>query len=81
MKKTNFLLICLISVLITQCAKRGIPDGGPKDEAPPFLLKAEPKQNSINFSEKRIRLYFNEYIKLKDFKTLTLVTPTLLTFI
>ena len=75
MKKTNFLLICLISVLITQCAKRGIPDGGPKDEAPPFLLKAEPKQNSINFSEKRIRLYFNEYIKLKDFRKQLVVSP------
>ena len=75
MKKTNFLLICLISVLIIQCAKRGIPEGGPKDEIPPFLLKAEPKQNSVNFSEKRIRLYFNEYIKLKDFRKQLVVSP------
>ena len=60
---------------MTQCAKRGIPDGGPKDEIPPFLLKAEPKQNSVNFNEKRIRLYFNEYIKLKDFRKQLVVSP------
>ena len=75
MKKTNFLLICLISILITQCAKRGIPEGGPKDETPPFLIKAEPKQNSVNFKEKRIRLYFNEYIKLNDFRKQLVVSP------
>ena len=75
MKKTNFILTCLISILITNCAKRGVPEGGLIDETPPFLVKAEPKQNSVNFKEKRIRLYFNEYIKLKDFRKQLVVSP------
>ena len=75
MKKPYFLLLLLLSITITQCAKRGIPDGGPKDENPPLLIKAEPKQNSVNFKEKRIRLYFDEYIKLKDFRKQLVVSP------
>lgn len=75
MKKTHFLLICLLSIFITHCAKRVVPEGGPKDETPPYLIKAEPKQNSVNFKEKHIRLYFNEYIKLNDFRKQLVVSP------
>ena len=41
-----FLCFC---VFFTHCAKRGFPEGGPKDESPPVLVNANPKENS-NFS-------------------------------
>ena len=67
-----FLCFC---VIFTHCAKRGFPEGGPKDESPPFLVNANPKENSINFDEKRIRLFFDEYIKLEDFRKQLVVSP------
>ena len=57
------------------CAKRGAPEGGPIDENPPVLINAEPEENSINFNKKRIRLYFDEFIKLKDFRKQLVVSP------
>ena len=46
-----------------QCAKRGNPTGGPEDETPPVLLRADPELNTTHFNEERIRLYFDEYVK------------------
>ncbi len=69
------ILVGFFLLLLTQCAIRGIPDGGPKDESPPVLINAIPEENSINFDEKRIRLFFNEYIKLDDFRKQLVVSP------
>ena len=75
MKKIKLFLILIFCFSLADCAKRGIPEGGPKDESPPFLINAEPAENSVNFNENRIRLYFNEYIKLKDFRKQLVVSP------
>jgi|TARA_B110000238_G_scaffold87931_1_gene96576 uncharacterized protein (DUF2141 family) len=75
MNNTKIFLIIFFCLFLTQCAKRGIPEGGPEDESPPVLINAEPKENSINFNEKRIRLFFDEYIKLKDFRKQLVVSP------
>tara|TARA_B100001093_G_scaffold170316_2_gene163110 strand:- start:5803 stop:7410 length:1608 start_codon:yes stop_codon:yes gene_type:complete len=69
------IFVCFFILFLTQCAVRGIPDGGPKDESPPVLINAIPRDNSINFDEKRIRLYFNEYIRLDDFRKQLVVSP------
>ena len=71
-KTISFVFFCLF---FTQCAKRGFPEGGPKDENPPMLINAIPKENSANFNENRIRLYFDEYIKLDDFRKQLVVSP------
>ena len=55
-KTISFIFFCLS---LTQCAKRGFPEGGPKDESPPVLINATPKENSVNFNENRIRLYLS----------------------
>ena len=77
MKKIKLIFLVLFCISLINCAKRGIPDGGLKDEDPPVLLNAEPVENSVNFNEKRIRLYFDEYIKLKDFRKQLVVSPPL----
>ena len=68
MNRTKILFILCFCLFLTQCAKRGIPEGGPIDDTPPTLINAIPKENSIYFNEKRIRLFFDEYIKLEDFR-------------
>ncbi len=62
---------------IVQCAKRGTPSGGEKDTTPPKMIKAEPPLYSINFSAKKIRIYFDEYIQLKDIQKQLIISPPL----
>lgn len=73
--KHHWLLIVLIGLMFVQCAKRGTPTGGIKDEIPPVLVKASPPLLATGFNEKRIRLYFDEYIKLKDIRKQLIVSP------
>ncbi|MEA1785628.1 Ig-like domain-containing protein [Arenibacter sp. GZD96] len=72
----GLFLLLSISALF-QCARRGTPTGGIKDIIPPKLIKAVPPNMSINFKEKRIRLYFDEYIKLNKVQEQLIVSPPL----
>jgi len=38
MKKIKLIFLVLICTSLINCAKRGIPEGGPKDEDPPILV-------------------------------------------
>ncbi len=73
----SFLFFFLIVISIVQCGRRGTLTGGPKDLDPPALLKAEPENMTINFKAKKIRLYFDEYIKLEDVQDQLIVSPPL----
>ncbi|MEQ8419412.1 MAG: Ig-like domain-containing protein [Arenibacter algicola] len=73
----GFLFLLLTVSALVQCARRGAPSGGDKDITPPKLVKAEPKNMSINFDSKKIRLYFDEYVKLKDIEKQLIVSPPL----
>ena len=75
MRNFKLIIVVILSIFLVECAKRGVPEGGPKDEDPPKLINAEPNENAINFKEKRIRLYFDEYIKLKEFRKQIVVSP------
>ncbi|MGC1515779.1 MAG: Ig-like domain-containing protein [Maribacter sp.] len=77
-KKILGLLFMLIIVSVSyRCAQRGTPTGGPKDITPPELVRAEPPNMSVNFKENKIRLYFNELVKLKDIQKQLIVSPPL----
>jgi uncharacterized protein (DUF2141 family) len=71
----KLLLVIVIYASFFGCAKRGTPTGGPKDSIPPVLINAIPKVESINFKENKIKLYFNEYIKIKDAKKNLVISP------
>ena len=66
-----------IVLWFVQCAKRGNPTGGPEDETPPVLLRADPELNTTHFNKERIRMYFDEYVKLKKLKDQLIVSPPL----
>lgn len=72
-----FLFIFFLAAALWQCARRGSPSGGPKDITPPQLIKTEPDSMTINFKAKRIRLYFDEFIKLQDIQNQLIVSPPL----
>nr|WP_298792235.1 Ig-like domain-containing protein [uncultured Allomuricauda sp.] len=76
-KLLSLSFLFLMVLALWQCAKRGTPTGGPKDETPPVLIRTEPENFSINFKAKEIRLYFDEFIKLKDVQNQMIVSPPL----
>lgn len=67
----------LMVTALWQCAKRGTPSGGPKDLDGPVLVSAEPENFTTGFKNGRIRLYFDEYIKLEDIQNQLIVSPPL----
>lgn len=73
----GFLFLALMVSAFLQCARRGAPSGGIKDVIPPKLIQAEPNNMSTNFKGNKIRLYFDEYIKLKDLEKQLIVSPPL----
>jgi uncharacterized protein (DUF2141 family) len=74
-KLFGLLFLAFIALALWQCAKRGSPSGGPKDVTPPELLRTEPENYSTNFNAKKIRLYFDELIKLEDVQNQLVVSP------
>lgn len=81
MNKTlsNFIFIALIGLIFINCANRGTPDGGPKDVTPPNIIKATPENYSTNFKGKEIKIYFDEYIKIKDLQKQLIISPPMKT--
>ena len=75
MKKLIYIVLSI--VVISGCAKRGSPTGGPVDSIPPVLINANPKINSINFDSKEIRLTFDEFIKLDNVDEQLIISPPL----
>ncbi len=73
-----FLFFLLIVISLLQCGRRGgTLTGGPKDEDPPVLEDAEPENMTTNFTANKIRLNFDEYIKLKNIQDQLIVSPPL----
>ncbi|MBA6156209.1 Ig-like domain-containing protein [Tenacibaculum sp. S7007] len=77
MKNKHIVLVILFTFLIVSCARKGRPDGGPKDEDAPIMMTAKPPNETIHFDENKIRIYFDEYIVLKDLTKQLVVSPPL----
>ncbi len=75
----NVVLLVCISLVFANCANRGTPDGGPKDEIPPKILEELPKNFNTNFKGKIIKIYFDEYVKMKDLQKQLIISPPMTT--
>ena len=62
-------------LLLVECAKKGSPTGGAKDTIPPVIVRSVPENYSINFTGNEIKIYFDEYIKLKEIQKNLLISP------
>ncbi|WP_299313326.1 Ig-like domain-containing protein [uncultured Aquimarina sp.] len=71
----TLLLTAFYLILIVSCAKKGSITGGEKDEIPPKFVKATPPNFSTNFNKNEIRIYFDEYVKLKDPQKQIIISP------
>ena len=80
MQKTNFLItsvILLFSILWLSCAQIGTLTGGDKDETPPKIVGSEPAEKTLNFSDDKITIVFDEYFQLNNLQGVFLSSPLL----
>tara|TARA_E500000178_G_scaffold199779_1_gene197738 strand:+ start:1971 stop:3605 length:1635 start_codon:yes stop_codon:yes gene_type:complete len=73
MRKIIYTILSL--AIVSGCAKRGSPTGGPIDSIPPVLVNANPKLNSTNFDSEEIRLTFDEFVKLDKVQDQLIISP------
>jgi len=73
----RLLSFVLLALAIIGCARRGRPEGGPRDLEKPIMVRAVPEFKSLHFEEKEIRIYFDEYIKLQNINSQLIVSPPL----
>lgn len=67
----------VVALLIYACANRGYPEGGPKDTTPPVVVAEEPLSFTKNFDKKRVNVYFNEFVQLKEINEKFIMSPPL----
>jgi len=70
-------LSIFVLLLLTACARVGMPTGGPKDKTPPKLLNSVPANGTTNFKGDELILLFDEYVVLKDPSKNILISPPL----
>ena len=63
------------SFFISSCARMGSPDGGWFDDDPPRILGSTPADQATNVTEKKITIYFDEFIKLENASQNVIVSP------
>lgn len=66
-----------LALLIYACANRGYPEGGPKDTTPPVVVGEVPVSYTKNFDKKRVDIFFNEFVQLKDVNEKFVFSPPL----
>ncbi|MBL7737812.1 MAG: Ig-like domain-containing protein [Chitinophagaceae bacterium] len=75
----SFFAVTLFALIITTggpgCANIIPPEGGFRDTLGPVLLKANPRDSTLNFQGNKITLTFDEFVQLDNFMQNVLVSP------
>ena len=69
------VLMGAFGLLLAACASIGTPDGGRYDEEPPYVVKSRPQDRATGVLTKKIRIDFNEYIKLENANEKIIISP------
>ncbi|MCD8394088.1 MAG: Ig-like domain-containing protein [Bacteroidales bacterium] len=65
----------VITVLMAACASMGRPEGGPKDVTPPVFVSSKPAPNTLNYTDPRVVITFDENIKVEDVLNKVVISP------
>ncbi len=71
-----FIGVLFVScAFLTSCARIGSPEGGPIDKESPVCIKSDPANYSKSFKGKKIKIDFDEFVKLNDLTKEFVVSP------
>ncbi len=70
-------MVIVLTTFAYSCANVVAPMGGPKDEEPPVVLRSVPANFSTHYDGRDVRIYFDEYVTLKNIRQNLLVSPPL----
>jgi hypothetical protein len=82
MKRFSGISFFLLSVVVlvtvagdSGCANIVPPQGGFRDSLPPVLVKASPKDSSLNFRGNKIIFTFDEFVEIENVQQNLIITP------
>ena len=73
--KLRFFYILIGFLILESCARRGNPEGGELDVDPPVFESAQPNHETLHFKSEKIRIIFNEFIKLNNLNNQLVISP------
>lgn len=73
----RFAITLITGLILFACANVVSPAGGPRDETPPVVVRSTPPNFSPNFEGGEIRIFFDEFVQLKDINQKLLISPPL----
>lgn len=65
----------LAAFLLGSCARMGQPDGGWYDETPPRILGAAPADKGTNVKNRKVSIFFDEFIQIENATEKVVVSP------
>ena len=70
-------IVCIVGLICAfcGCARMGQPDGGWYDETPPKVIGASPEDKGVNVTNRKIAIFFNEFIKIDNPTENVVVSP------
>lgn len=68
-------LMLLAAFLLGSCARMGQPDGGWYDETPPRIMGATPADKGTNVKNRKISIFFDEFIQIENATEKVVVSP------
>lgn len=68
-------LMLLAAFLLGSCARMGQPDGGWYDETPPRIMGAAPADKGTNVKNRKISIFFDEFIQIENATEKVVVSP------
>ena len=74
-KSLYYIFIIIAAAVIYSCANIGNPSGGPIDKTPPIFMRSNPTPNAVNVKDRKIEIFFDEIVTLKDPSTKIIVSP------
>lgn len=70
------MFVAVIAVLFfSRCAREVVPSGGLIDTLPPRILRMKPENKTVNFTSKKVVLYFDEFVSLKSITDNLIISP------
>lgn len=74
-KSLYYIFIIIAAAVMYSCANIGNPSGGPIDKTPPIFMRSNPTSNAVNVKDRKIEIFFDEIVTLKDPSTKIIVSP------